>query len=66
MIAVNNLAVVDTDAAEALHIPSHYDIQHGMWEETAEANMRAFRSSMKWWLNTSGAWKTSTITTTGT
>jgi tetratricopeptide (TPR) repeat protein len=48
VIAVKNLAGVDTDAAEALHIPSHYYIQHGMWEETAEANMRAFRSSMKW------------------
>ena len=48
VIAVNNLAVVDTDAAEALHIPSHYYVQHGMWEETAESNMRAFRSSMKW------------------
>lgn len=48
IIAVNNLALVDTDAAEALHIPSHYHIQHGMWKEAAEANMRAFDSSMRW------------------
>lgn len=48
VIAVNNLAMIETDAAEALHIPSHYFIQHGMWAETADANMKAFRSSMAW------------------
>ena len=48
IIAVNNLAMVETDAAEALHIPSHFQIQHGMWKEAAEANMRAFESSMRW------------------
>ena len=48
IVAVNNLALVDTDAAEALHIPSHYHLQHGMWREAAEANMRAFDSSMRW------------------
>lgn len=48
IVAVNNLKMIDTDAAEALHIPSHYHIQHGMWKEAAEANMRAFDSSMRW------------------
>ncbi len=48
IIAVNNLEMLDIDAAEALHIPSHYYIQHGMWLETAESNMRAFESSMAW------------------
>jgi len=48
IIAVNNLAMLDIEAAEALHIPSHYYIQHGMWLETAESNMRAFESSMAW------------------
>ena len=48
VIAVNNLAVVDTDAAEALHIPSHYYVQHGMWEETAESNMRPSDRRLKW------------------
>jgi tetratricopeptide (TPR) repeat protein len=48
IIAVNNLELLDIDAAEALHIPSHYYIQHGMWLETAESNMRAFASSMAW------------------
>ncbi len=48
IVAVNNLAMVETDAAEALHIPSHFQIQHGMWKEAAEANMRAFDSSMRW------------------
>ena len=48
IIAVNNLEMLDIEAAEALHIPSHYYIQHGMWLETAESNMRAFESSMAW------------------
>lgn len=48
IIAVNNLANLDIEAAEALHIPSHYYIQHGMWLETAESNRRAFDSSMAW------------------
>lgn len=48
VIAVNNLEMLDLEAAEALHIPSHYYIQHGMWRETAESNMRAFESSMAW------------------
>lgn len=48
VIAVNNLEQLDIEAAEALHIPSHYYIQHGMWLETAEANRRAFDSSMAW------------------
>jgi len=48
IIAVNNLSMLDMEAAEALHIPSHYYIQHGMWLETAESNMRAFASSMAW------------------
>jgi len=48
IIAVNNLEILDIEAAEALHIPSHYYIQHGMWLETAESNMRAFESSMAW------------------
>lgn len=48
IIAVNNLKMLDLQAAEALHIPSHYYIQHGMWRETAESNMRAFESSMQW------------------
>ena len=48
IIAVNNLEMLDIEAAEALHIPSHYYIQHGMWLETAESNMRAFESSMTW------------------
>ena len=48
IIAVNNLKLIETDAAEAIHIPSHYYIQHGMWQEAAEANMRAFDSSMRW------------------
>ena len=48
IVAVNNLRMVETDAAEALHIPSHFHIQHGMWTEAAEANMRAFDSSMRW------------------
>ena len=48
IVAVNNLKMVETDAAEALHIPSHFHIQHGMWIEAAEANMRAFDSSMRW------------------
>ena len=48
IVAVNNLKMVETDAAEALHIPSHFHIQHGMWRDAAEANMRAFDSSMRW------------------
>ncbi len=48
VIAVNNLRLVDTDAAEALHIPSHYYVQHGMWSEVAESNMKAFDASMSW------------------
>jgi hypothetical protein len=48
VIAVNNLEMLDIEAAEALHIPSHYYIQHGLWLETADANMRAFESSMAW------------------
>ncbi|MCH7673291.1 MAG: hypothetical protein IIB72_14100 [Proteobacteria bacterium] len=48
LLAVNNLRLIDTDAAEALHIPSHYYLQHGMWEAVADANMRAFESSMAW------------------
>lgn len=48
IIAVNNLEMLDMQAAEALHIPSHYYLQHGMWQETAESNMRAFDSSMAW------------------
>ncbi len=48
LIAVNNLQMIETDAAEALHIPSHYYLQHGMWEEVAESNMKAFDSSMAW------------------
>ena len=48
IVAVINLEMVETDAAEALHIPSHYHIQHGMWQEAAEANMQAFDSSMRW------------------
>jgi hypothetical protein len=48
VIAVRNLEMLDMDAAEALHIPSHYYVQHGMWAETAESNMRAFESSMAW------------------
>lgn len=48
LIAVNNLAMIDTDAAEALHIPSHYWLQHGMWNEVADSNMKAFDASMAW------------------
>lgn len=48
IVAVNNLEMLDIEAAEALHIPSHYYVQHGMWLETAESNMRAFESSMNW------------------
>lgn len=48
VIAVNNLEGLEIEAAEALHIPSHYYIQHGMWLETAQSNMRAFESSMQW------------------
>ena len=48
ILAVNNLRMIDTDAAEALHIPSHYYLQHGMWEAVADSNMRAFESSMAW------------------
>ncbi|MEX0618413.1 MAG: hypothetical protein WDZ76_14615 [Pseudohongiellaceae bacterium] len=48
IIAVNNLRPIETDAAEALHIPSHYYLQHGMWTETAESNWRAFEASMVW------------------
>ena len=48
ILAVNNLLQIDTDAAEALHIPSHYYLQHGMWEQVAESNMQAFDSSMRW------------------
>ena len=48
IVAVKNLEMVETDAAEAIHIPSHFYIQHGMWKEAAEANMRAFASSMRW------------------
>jgi tetratricopeptide (TPR) repeat protein len=48
LLAVNNLRLIDTDAAEALHIPSHYYLQHGMWEAVADSNMQAFESSMAW------------------
>lgn len=48
LLAVNNLLEIDTDAAEALHIPSHYYLQHGMWEAVARSNMDAFESSMQW------------------
>jgi len=48
ILAVLNLQLIDTDAAEALHIPSHYYIHHGMWEAAADSNMRAFNSSMAW------------------
>lgn len=48
IIAVNNLQDIDTDAAEALHIPSHYYLHHGMWRETADSNWRAFEASMVW------------------
>lgn len=48
IVAVENLAAIDTDAAEAIHIPSHYWLQHGMWQEVAESNWRAFASSMAW------------------
>jgi len=48
LLAVHNLSMIDTDAAEALHIPSHYYIQHGMWEQVAQSNMEAFISSMAW------------------
>ena len=48
ILAVLNLQMIDTDAAEALHIPSHYYIHHGMWEAAADSNMRAFTSSMAW------------------
>ena len=42
------LALIDAGAVEALHIPSHYYLQHGMWEAVADSNMRAFDSSMAW------------------
>jgi len=48
IVAVENLADITTDAAEAIHIPSHYWLQHGMWNEVAESNWRAFESSMAW------------------
>ena len=48
IIAVNNLQRIETDAAEALHIPSHYYLNHGMWIETADSNWQAFESSMAW------------------
>ena len=48
ILAVLNLQMIDTDAEEALHIPSHYYIHHGMWEAAADSNMRAFTSSMAW------------------
>lgn len=48
IVAVENLAHIETDAAEAIHIPSHYWLQHGMWNEVAESNWRAFESSMAW------------------
>ena len=48
IVAVNNLQQIETDAAEALHIPSHYWLQHGMWQEVADSNWRAFESSMAW------------------
>ncbi len=48
IVAVENLSGIDTDAAEALHIPSHYWLQHGMWQEVAASNWRAFNASMAW------------------
>lgn len=48
IVAVENLAQIETDAAEAIHIPSHYWLQHGMWNEVAASNWRAFESSMAW------------------
>ena len=47
-VAVNNLRGITTTAAEVLHIPSHVYVQHGLWREAAEANMRAFDASMAW------------------
>jgi tetratricopeptide (TPR) repeat protein len=46
--AVNNLRAVNPSAAEALHIPSHVYLHHGRFLEAAEANRRAFESSMAW------------------
>ncbi len=48
IVAVENLSGIETDAAEAIHIPSHYWLQHGMWKEVAESNWRAFEFSMAW------------------
>jgi tetratricopeptide (TPR) repeat protein len=47
-LAVDNLRRVNATAAEAVHIPSHVYIQHGLWNEAADANMRAFDASMAW------------------
>jgi tetratricopeptide (TPR) repeat protein len=47
-LAVENLRRIQATAAEALHVPSHVYIQHGLWHEAAEANMRAFDASMAW------------------
>jgi tetratricopeptide (TPR) repeat protein len=47
-VAVDNLREVNPTAAEAIHIPSHVFVQHGMWVEAADANTRAFEASMAW------------------
>ena len=47
-IAVDNLKAVKATGAEVIHVPSHVYLQHGMWQEVAEANRAAFDASMAW------------------
>ena len=47
-IAVDNLKAVKATGAEVIHVPSHVYLQHGMWQEVADANRAAFDASMAW------------------
>lgn len=48
MVAAENLREVETNSAEAIHIPTHVYTHRGTWKESAEANQRAFDASMAW------------------
>ncbi len=47
-IAVSNLKAVRSTGAEVIHVPSHVYLQHGLWNEVADANRLAFDASMAW------------------